>query len=405
MDTIPLYSISPKAFLQPPCCITVVFLYFLLTFPFLYAIFFLGDIMKKFKKDEIYQSIDWIQGTIPWVNAYTFFSELANCDKRLKFDNWVKQEKGLLGYSNRYCFEGKNNIVVCWNSTSDYELISNYPNIDPTFLVKQDTEFSAPGKVYFPRIFIYISGDGLRQLGDNQFSVYAFLCEYGFRCTRVDVAIDFFDKENTYVPLLQGAFEATKRCRNGKNDKGEVIRPASAERGTIFIRSAMNRDTIQCHIHDDLLRAWNKEACSYNYEMGGSGSELGRVKLYDKWLEVNTVKRLAKVKEVYLAPVPDDYWYRLEYTIKSSYASDLFSQMYDYYRVNGEWNIPILSKWCVNKFFSLVVFKSAGYHDADLDIADAWKAFVKYFDDITDGSLSFYLAKLPRSKKGSAPRD
>lgn len=329
-----------------------------------------------FDINKYYHCCDWIQGVLPIDNVKIFFDNLELVDSSLSFNNFANRKNGLLGYSTRYCLNDKDYFVVCWNPVNDIFSCASSPVSDITDVSK-----------LLPGVFLYVSGDGLRLLSelDCQEKFFKLLRSLNFKCNRFDLAIDFFNPNNSIVPLLQGAFEISRFSLHSRDENGDFIR-TGLDKGTPFIHSRLSN--IRKFEHIDNIRHIGMGQVVCNYRIGGGRSRLGEVKLYDKWLEVNTVKRLKDCKDELLQNVPFDYWWRLEYTLKTEYSQQIFNQF-----VDDDCNISLVAKYCINKLFRVVLWRSEGVHDCQCDLSEAWSEFLDYFNSISNGALKVNLAK------------
>ena len=299
------------------------------------------------KEDRIF-SIDWIQGVLPIREVdevFSFFDSLMDETNR---NNFVEFATGMHNFRRRYGLYGSGMIQIAYSPSEECEWLAEVEN----------------KKGINAGIFIIVSGDGLRLLGDKQFELYRFLHKYNFQCTRIDPALDIYDRDNLIVPCLIGAFANSSSWEPGENT----------------ISTRMSRKTVKLHIHMDYCRDWNNH--STNIEIGKSGSELGRFKVYDKYLEVLSVPRLRKCANELLKDVPDEYWYRLEYSLGKKHGVSLFNEF-----VESNFNIASLFKWCVNNFFQVRIGKTKGYEFAHLDMCQIWIDFEAWVSSLSEIEL------------------
>ncbi len=309
------------------------------------------------KEDRVFLC-DWVQGSLPMTNVNEVFEFICSFDA-FQRENFTKFSTGFLNFKERYGYNDSGIVQIAWCSHPD-----NYWRA----LKPEETE-----KGINPGIFISFSGDGLRKLGyENHNTLFKWLYEHDFSCTRIDVAMDIFDEKNLLVPCITQAFENIM----------------SFEYGDYTIQTKTNREGFIVHRYADRRRPSNTSKIVKNCECRSKYSELGRFKMYDKWFEIVTVPRLAKCKEELLKDIPGDYWYRLEYTIKKKYSESLFREMCEH-----NFDIVSLFKWAVGRFFTVVIGKTAGYAFAHLDRANIWIDFITYLDNLSS-SLNFNLAKL-----------
>lgn len=160
------------------------------------------------------------------------------------------------------------------------------------------------GEVSLPYgILVSISGDGCRFLQnlckDGLKKLLAVCREYSHFCTRLDMAMDLFDRDNPIVPLFQ---EFAKHAYN-------------TDPGGIATRGRINRS-------DDYVRimpVYDRDEKKYteNVYIGDRSCSLGHCIVYNKKVEIRQ-GRLSSIADDILDNVgmTDNYWYRVEYRAK-----------------------------------------------------------------------------------------
>ena len=217
-----------------------------------------------YKKTDRLFLCDWIQGTLPITDVNKVFDFICSFDA-FERENFTKFSTGLLNFKERYGYHNTGIVQICWSSHSE----NYWRALKPEETVKGVN----------PGIYVLFSGDGLRKLGsENHNKLFKWLYDNGFKCTRIDVAMDIFDETNLIVPCVLEAFEHVTNFEYGDNT----------------IQSKMSRDGFIVHQYPDRKRASNKTKIVKNCECCSKYSELGRFKMYDKFFEIMTVPRLRK---------------------------------------------------------------------------------------------------------------
>lgn len=168
----------------------------------------------------------------------------------------------------------------------DYALNLNHKNIiSLEYSIDPDTNMVDLRAGVNHGILVNISGDGLRLMGNNNVCKFIVECMDNWSChwTRVDLALDIYNKSNPIIPLL---FEAV---RNRMNNSLGVPRLVSRSR--------------EMKIFNNYDR-FNKRI-SESATIGKRGNNY--VRIYDKSLE----QRQQSYNKGLSDNIPD-YWYRIE---------------------------------------------------------------------------------------------
>ena len=235
-------------------------------------------------------NIDWLHGSMPGLlNIQKFLYELEALDPdKLNIKRWAKWSRGLYNYSTRLCLNDKATINVAW--VQDDNHVSYYA---------VDTGFN-------PGCFVSISGDGIRYLGSELLAkVMKLLFNYGFRCSRIDINCDIFDKTNDVIPMYLEAIDNYRR-RNFGN--GDPVMMCCGSKKINFVS------------YYDLSRSVEV----LNVTMGNKASDRCMFRIYDKYYEI-TNGRLSSLSDEMLKDIPSDYWYRIEFEVHKKYAEGLFN--------------------------------------------------------------------------------
>lgn len=198
-------------------------------------------------------------------------------------------------------------------SPAGYSAITVSFNIDPeTGLVPVDHL-----KIKQYGILFSISGDGCRYIESNaKGGLRAFLNylrQFPHNCSRIDVAMDIFDRSNPIVPLFQELAEVAY-----DPNPGHIAIKANMARVPGYVR---------------WLPVWDPDEKRYtnNCYVGDRTSSQGCCCVYNKKMEIRS-GRLKHIAQAVLDSVGcTDYWYRIEYRAKNKkYANATFEAACDY---------------------------------------------------------------------------
>lgn len=231
--------------------------------------------------DTLSFSVDWVNVTVdyPYIRSFVdMLSDACGLDRNA----WIYSDDGLHFYSNsyRYAPAGFSSIVLSYNLLNDGKV-----PVD-TSVIKQHG------------IHVSISGDGCRYLDsyskDGLRSFLQVCSKYPHNCTRIDTAMDIFDKTNPIVPLFQRfAVDAYNR-----------------EPGHVTIKSNIRRQ----NGYVVMMPVYDPDVGDYVSNVYiGNRKTTGSCVVYNKKIEVTT-GRLSKMKDMIFDSVGcTDYWYRIEY--------------------------------------------------------------------------------------------
>lgn len=307
----------------------------------------------KFEIDKTYYSLDWIHGVCQTNCVGSLFQALVEADPRLDFQNFALFSKGIYNYSTRYGLYNKSFITVGYNPAEDPSLLDQV----------DDWGMYATSEGFNTGVFVSITGDGIRFLGsEGTLNVMKVLYNFGFRCSRLDVACDVFDPENPYVPHLDEAF---LHCCS-LDEVGQLTVKSDMTRR--HLKAFLNRDSHRNGKYGDFTRSWT---------WGHSGSSRCMFRMYDKWLEMKD-GRLSEY-DTQLDDLPSDYWYRFEYEMHKTYAATLFNMI-----VEGECNVPAAFAYCADRCFYPVYNSLTSVTQQDFsrgDNSDVWQYFISLASD------------------------
>lgn len=225
-------------------------------------------------KKNMVPCIDWFRGIVPEQNVFYFVKGLAKLDARLEFKNFVCDGRAKLNFKN--CWRHTEVPSLSFSFNPEYESLS--------CLTASDTHNNKG-------ILFELSGDAIRYLGSDALQkVLVYLHGLNCKCTRIDYALDFFDKDNEIVPLMQ------EGCRNFMNPKTRDI--------TVSGKIKRCPSNWQMYIN-----AYPGADETVNFTLGNHGSDHGMFRLYDKKFELLYGRHRSRAAEMLAGR---DYWYRAE---------------------------------------------------------------------------------------------
>lgn len=294
--------------------------------------------------ENLHPCVDWLRGIVTFTDVNDFFAQLGKIDRRLSSENFSLYGTGLLNYSKRFVHKEVPSLTFAFNPAE--------PS-DEDCMIASNISYSV-NKVN-PFILISLSGDAIRFLGsDSLKSLIKFLHKNEFRCTRLDLAIDCYDKDNPIVPLMQEAFS-------------NFICPSV---GDVTLKTQMARTpkNYQHYVNVEPKTG----VVSHNYVLGNHGSSHGMLRLYDKRFECLYGRNAKFGPEL----VGDrEYWYRCELELHNGNHKDWAQEAF--VRLATSDALYALFGKSLSDFFSIVQKKYSGvnHSDKDLVVID-WNAFI-----------------------------
>lgn len=327
-------------------------------------------------------SIDYISGIVYTPFVTRFFKDLAMLDpEKLSFRCFKKWNTGLNFYKERWCLNDQSYFTLAYNEPMQYEELPIDYDIHTDTLLCSMQEGKNRG------IYLSISGDGLRYLGDDTVKVLIqMLAGYEFKCTRLDLCCDVYDPDNQYVPLLNSAL-SNVYCQRGFVP-GEYSVTTNLSRSPGNLKRYTNYDPFR---DPELLQKIGQEIApncyeTINFTWGRKDSTKCQFRMYDKWLEVKTVQRLKHVADQIIADTPasiSNYWYRFEYEMHQKYAFDLFNSI-----ASEKTTVPGAFAWCAEDcFFPVLCGFGRNVDMCDQQSSDIWEAFVDYARSFGDSDV------------------
>ena len=238
--------------------------------------------------DSLSFSIDWVNVTVDCPSILEFMDRLEDsCG--LDRDQWFSLERGGLHwykYSVSYAPAGRSAITL-------------------SYCLDQNGQVPVKGDDIIQHgILVSISGDGCRYLdshSENGLCSFLNVCkEYPFNCTRLDAAMDIFDRDNPIVPLFSDFAQVAYDF-----EPGHVMLKGNMRRRPGYVR---------------FMPVWDDDEGQFtnNVYIGDRTSSKGHCVVYNKKMEVK-MGRLSHLSSVIFDSVGcDDYWYRVEYRAKKA---------------------------------------------------------------------------------------
>ena len=311
-------------------------------------------------------SIDYIQGTLPFYNVDNFFKQLENIDKDFSIENFELWSSGMYFYATRLVWFGEPLFNICWNPYVDFEdepvgykrRLFYHKGIKSSLSIPLYAEPKNENEPNNHGIFIKISGLGLQKINEipgRLEILLSWLFNNGFTATRIDFALDIFDKENFVVPLVTNAFQ------------NAVVRKPHEE----TISSCMRRtnDNIKIFKLGDNFRENVRDI--YNISFGNHGSSSSMFRIYDKWIELKEDKNRNYEEILKQKCGSDDYWYRLEIECHGEKAARYFKQV-----MLGELCLYNAWAWAVDEMFRIKVSRTAKTDARGLLPCNVWDEFI-----------------------------
>lgn len=325
--------------------------------------------------DKFNFKIDYINGIVPLTRVDSFFESLKNIDYRFDLSNFVDScfaVRGVRNYNTRLHFMGENDFIVCWNGL----------NADEPFIAKSPTESK-----FNPYIYITISGKGIDYLGSSFDRFFDYLFRVGFKCTRLDVACDIFNRDNVIVPYILQSFHFTSNMR-----KPEGVPFVSSN---MSLEPHINKKTGRCVRPIQYISNIDINGnISENLVFGDHGSYLGMFRVYDKFLErgldKNQPDETDSLYPVFNRLYPDRYWYRIEVELHKLHSEALFNV----WRENKLAIYDVFASALIS-MFSIKISKSNGYSAWHCDVSPVWNDFLN--------ELSNNIHFLELGEKSSVP--
>lgn len=339
--------------------------------------------MQEFDIKQMTYSVDYISGIVYTPFVSRFFNDLATLShEKLAFTNFKLWSSGLNFYKIRFCLNDQSYFTVAYNEPLLNEPLPEGYDSSVDNLICSMAEGKNRG------IFLSISGDGLRYLGDELVKLlFQLLSGYEFNCTRLDLCCDCYDPDNIYVPLLLKSLSNVYCQRGFVPGEFSVMSRLSHTPGNL--RKYSNIDNLR---DPDFLRSIG--ACeiapncfeTINYTWGRKDSTKCQFRIYDKWLEVKTVPRLKAVADSIIsdcAASVSNYWYRFEYEMHKVYANDLFHSL-----ASESTSVPGAFAWCAeNCFYPVLMGTSKTLDLCAQQKSDVWFDFIDFARRLGDSDV------------------
>lgn len=298
-------------------------------------------------KKNMVPSIDWFRGVVKMDNIRTFCDNMAEIDDRLKFENFVYDGRSMLNFKKRYLHLQVPSLTFAFNPVDEFD------NNCVSCNLNHNNKY----------ILVSFSGDAIRYLGsDTLKKLFIMFKNVGVHVTRLDLALDFFDKDNDVVPFMQKGL-SNFLCPS--ND-------ALTVRGLNRIPS-----NYKCYVNQYLNDNDNKKGkTTFSYSLGHHGSNHGMFRLYDKFYEVKYGRHSERADEMLSGR---KYWYRAELELHHSrevpWADDAFN-----YLIISNFNLYAVYGQCLSDFISFdVVSEIYNYGRNDIRYIDCsdWLEFIE----------------------------
>lgn len=230
-------------------------------------------------KKNIVPCVDWFRGIVYTSDVKSFVDGLFMIDRRLSIDAFVCDGRAKLNFSN------------CWRHIEVPSLSFSFnPAFDSISCFEASLTHNNSG------ILFELSGDAIRYLGSDSLTrVLRYLHKQGCKCTRIDYALDFFDKDNDIVPIMQrGLSNFINPVPKDLSVCGKLKRSSSNFKCYINYYPRINKAKF---IQNNL--PFPSIDITYNYTLGNHGSDHGMFRLYDKQYETLYGRNRSRASERY----------------------------------------------------------------------------------------------------------
>lgn len=289
-------------------------------------------------RNNIVPCVDWFRGIVPIDDVREFCAHLEQIDERLKLDNFVCDGRSMLNFKKRYCHLDVPSLTFAFNPIDELDEGCLYAN--PNHNNKH--------------ILFSLSGDAIRYLGHETLKTLLFwLHSVNTKCTRIDLALDFFKKDDEIVwIMLEG-------CKN-------FIAPSKL---ALTIKGKLKRSPVnwKCYVN-----RYPDGTESYGYDIGNHGSDHGMFRIYDKKYETLYGRNRSRSQEMLHGR---DYWYRAELELHNAPNSVNWANQALQYLVDSDFNIYAAFGQCMSEFISFeFVLNSDAGHYTD---CETWNEFIR----------------------------
>lgn len=293
-----------------------------------------------YDKNTMIPCIDWFRGILPVDDVMSLFDNMSSIDSRLDFSNFEKLDLCFLNFRQRYVYRDLPSFIIAFNPVAD-----SYPHC-----MVADMNCRNKG------IMINFSGDVIRFLGhDTLVNLFKLFNNAGVKCTRLDLALDFFDKDNSVVPLFLEGFS-------------NFIAPS--HKGCLIVKGGFKRSPSNLKKY---VNVYEDGSETFNYTLGNHASEHGMIRLYDKFYETK-YGRNRKIADQILNG--RSYWYRCEVELHNSRSVDWACQGFNYL-IQSNFNLSATYGQCLSEFISVSILDSVATSVLNLFSAcSEWEQFI-----------------------------
>lgn len=307
--------------------------------------------------DKLKFKVDYLNGIIPITRVDSFFESLRNINEDFSLEHWVNScyaVRGIRNYNTRFHYQGKNEFIVSWNAINEDEI----------FIAKSPEQSK-----FNPYIYITLSGNALNYFDVSSFDKFIkYLYRLGFKCTRLDVACDIFNRENVIVPYILQSFKFNSNMHKPENVPF-VTSSMSLEPKVIKSTGRYKRPVQYTSVSDV------DGNISENLTFGSHDTYLGMFRVYDKFLERGLDIKFSNSNDVlddfHKRLLPERYWYRIEVEMHKQHAKNLFDVW-----VLKDLPIYDLFASALCSMFEIRISRSHGYRVNDCDISPVWQEFL-----------------------------
>lgn len=314
--------------------------------------------------DSLQFSCDWLNVVVDVPDLSGFISDLCSAANLVESE-FVPMDKGqnFYKYSLSYRLIGYSSFTLSFSPDSLGRIPTSYSEEHPQH-----------------GILVSVSGDAcryLRNVSKSWTSFVRFLYSLPHTATRVDMAMDIFDRLNPIVPLFQ--------------DFSKVA--YTLEKGQIAIKGLFRKPGYVRYIpvYDP------DEGCyTDNVYIGDRTSSRGHCVVYNKKEEIRQGRLSSMAQEIFdSVGMTDNYWYRVEYRAKKGLADSVFANLACSTDMDAFYSLA-------ENLFCFVVLKYSGIsHISQVDVVTVWNDFLLWMQQ----HKTIYFVEYHKSTQTYVPAD
>lgn len=312
------------------------------------------DVRDAYRPEDYAFSVDWLNVRLDCDSIDLLILRLLEFLPELDMQDFQTRESGgVCFYKNGLHIPkiGHSSFVIAYNVDENGEVINKK---------------GGRGQLY--GVLLSLSGDGCRFVDSLHNGAFIDFMEaisvFNPVCTRIDMACDIFDKENSLVPMIQSFADTAYDRENAAVDLNCNL--------TRLNPDGSYRQWVTCNlVFDKKINDFTR-----NVTVGGRDSSKGTLQLYNKRVEIEN-GRLSALSDAVLESVGNpEYWWRLEYRCKS-YAQNVYENLYQSKSVYSAF-----AQACCGfgKFVS--PYDTTGIHIEKSEVLVEWASFLLFLEKL-----------------------